>query len=185
MIAAKRWRALALTALALSVTGCTGDEGGSPLRVDERRGTVNGVGIGDGPAAMKRTFGETAAADPYREPASPLSVEIGEYEGPSHFGLGPPFYRYERVSFFAEGGRIVGFMVVGAAETASGLATGDELDRVRDVYPRARCGEAPRGEYGHYPACVVRLGPRRIVWFGGDPVSTIMVGVRELGDLAR
>jgi hypothetical protein len=118
VIATKRWRALALAVLVISVTGCTGDESGSPLRVDERRGTVNGVGIDDGPAAMKRTFGETAAADPDRERASPLSVDVGEYEGPSHFRLGPPFYRYERVSFFAEGGRIVGFMVVGDAGQA-------------------------------------------------------------------
>jgi hypothetical protein len=62
---------------------------------------------------------------------------------------------------------------------------GDELGGVRDVYPHARCRAAPRGEYGHYPACVVRLGPRRVVRFGGDPVSTIMVGVGELGDVAR
>jgi hypothetical protein len=185
VIAAVTWSALALAALGVSVTGCTGDESGQPLHVDERRGPVNGVGIDDGPAAMKRTFGEAAAADPYREPVSSLSVEVGEYEGPSHFGLGPPFYRYEHVSFFAEGGRIMGFMVVGDAETASGIPTDDELDRVRDVYPRAHRGDAPRGEYGHYPACVVRLDPRRVVWFGGDPVSTIMVGVGEFGDVAR
>jgi hypothetical protein len=174
-----------LGALALLLApGCAGDESGPPLRVDERRGTVNGVGVGDRVTAMKQTFGEKAAADPYREPAAPLWVEVGEYEGPSHFGLGPPFYRYEQVSFFAKQERIVGFMVVAPAETASGIATGDELDRVPDFYPRARCGEAPRGDYGHYPACVVRLGPRRFVWFGGDPVSTVMVGLHELGDVA-
>jgi hypothetical protein len=180
-------RSLALAAIAAlsAATGCAGDERSPSFRIDERRGTVNGVGIGDRVAVMERRFGAKQAADPYREPAGPLSVEVGEYEGPSHFGLGPPFYRYERVSFFAEGGRIVGFMVVAEAQTASAIATGDDLDRVREVYPHARCGEAPRGEYGHYPACVVRLGPRRVVWFGGDPVSTIMVGMRELGDVAR
>lgn len=166
-------------------TGCTGDGSRPALRIDDRRGTVNGVGIGDPVAAMERRFGEKQAADAYREPAVPLSVDVGESEGPSHFGLGPPVYRYEHMSFFAEDGRIVAFMVVGDAETTSGIAIGDDLDRVRDVYPRARCGEAPRGEYGHYPACVVRLGPRRVVWFGGDPVSTIMAGIRELGGVAR
>jgi hypothetical protein len=180
-------RSLALAALAaISVaTGCAGDERSPSLRIDERRGTVNGVGIGDPVTAMERGFGEKQAADAYREPVVPLSVDVGESEGPSHFGLGPPFYRYEQVSFFAEEDQIVGFMVVADAETASGIATGDDLDRVRDVYPRARCGEAPRGDYGHYPACVVRLGSRRVVWFGGDPVSTIMVGIRELGDVAE
>jgi hypothetical protein len=176
---------LALAALAalLVTAGCAGDESWT-LRVDERRGTVDGVGLGDGIAAMEQRFGEKRAADAYRESVVPLSVEVGESEGPSHFSLGPPFYRYERLSFFAEGGRIVGFMVVGPAKTASGIASGDDLDRVRDVYPQARCGQASRGEYEHYAACVVRLGPRRVVWFGGDPISTIMVGTGELGDVA-
>ena len=180
-------RPLALVAIAAlsAATGCTGGGSGPSLRIDELRGTVNGVGIGDPVAAMERGFGKKQAADAYREPAGPLSVEVGEYEGPSHFRLGPPFYRYKRLSFFVEGGQIVGFMVVADAEATSGIATGDGLDRVRDVYPNARCGEAPRGEYSHYPACVVRLGPRRVVWFGGDPVSTITVGVRELGDVTE
>jgi hypothetical protein len=169
---------VAAVVLVASASGCGVDEG-APLQVDERRGTVNGVGIGDGVATMRRSFGPKRAADT-DEPASPLSVDVGEYEGPSYFNLGPPFYRYEHVTFFVERGRIVGFMALGDAQAASGIATGDQLDKVKDAHPRARCGEAPSGEYGHYPACVIRLAPRRFIWFGGDPISTIMVGIRRL-----
>jgi hypothetical protein len=171
-------RSLLLSLAVVSVaSGCAGNR--PTLHVNERRGTIADVRIGNGLGAMLRNFGDKRPAD-HSEPASPLSVEIGDYEGPSYFKLGPPFYRYDRVTFFVERGRIVGFMAVGDVETASGIASDDDLDHVTDVYPHARCGEAPRGEYDHYPACAVQLSPQRFVWFGGDPISTIMVGIRKL-----
>jgi hypothetical protein len=110
-------------------------------------------------------------------------VGIKNYQGPTYFKLGPPLYRYRDVTFFTEDGRVVGFMAVGKTyTTASGVTIGDDLADARDAfrYPQLRCGEAALGDHGHFPACTGEIGWKRYVWFGGDPISNITVGIRPL-----
>lgn len=64
------------------------------------------------------------------------------------------------------------------ARTRSGVAVGDDLDRVRDQYTRVTCGEQIAGEASFgggtpkYRWCrTVVAGVH--VFFGGDPIASI------------
>ena len=155
--------------------------------IDEARGSYRGVALGDPPRAMHRIFGEKDPAGE-NEPVSPASLEVEHWTyGPWHipyggFGAGKvAHYRYANAVFAFDRGQLVWFETIerGAA-TSRGVAVGDPLERVESAYGDAICGTAAGGEYGEYPACVVKVRRKRYVWFGGDPVVSITVGAAPL-----
>jgi hypothetical protein len=188
---AARIAALALTGLLigiLSLAGCTtsdeAPEVGPPETiVDLERLTFRGVGIGDTEAEMKAVFGpsEPASLD---ESGAPLLYE----DTPGPYGMNPwpgniepRWFRYDEVVFYLAEGTIAVIEVADPdARVSGGVKMGDDLAAAEAAYG-LRCGTAAENtEYEPYPACAGRLGPRRHVWFGGDPIENITFGTVDL-----
>jgi hypothetical protein len=171
--------AIAAFVAVLALAGCESDQGatGNPGRIDVHAGTFAGVGIGDTPNRMHDVLGERAPASE-GEPAHPTGApEL--FDGPTAFGGGRPFFRYESVTYFVDRRGEIAYVMVTApgSRTERGVAIGDDLSAARRAYPELRCGTANEGsEYRTYPACAARVEPDRWVWFGGDPIANITLG---------
>jgi hypothetical protein len=177
--------AVAIAAL-LVLAGCGSDHSSgasSRLRIDERAGTVRGVGIGSSKPQIAARFGDYGR-HPQAYPIEPLdagsSGSGGPYSvntGPYHLGPGGPkaeqvTLRYRGASFFVLSGRAFGFMVTAeGAATERGVAVGDPLADAKRAYPELKCEGASAGETSAVQAasCHGRLSAHRFVWFGGDP----------------
>ena len=98
----------------------------------------------------------------------------------------PPIYRYERVAFGFHCGKLL-WLVTNepGAETSRGVAIGDPLADAAAAYPEAVCGTAGSEESGEYDACRVQLSPRRFIWFGGDPITTIELASVPFGGVTQ
>lgn len=178
--------ALAL-ALALVVAGC-GSAGessqsrnsGSDALINLYAGSYKGIGVDDTQDEMENVFGANTAAS-LDESGTPLEPE--ESYGPVGFNPWPgnekpQWFRYRHAAFFFARGEITVVMVTDPdAVTEGGVGIGDPLDAARDVYD-LRCGLAhENSEFGPpYRACAGKIGPRRFVWFGGDPIANVTVG---------
>lgn len=81
-------------------------------------------------------------------------------------------------------GRVNDLSVVAQqAQTRRDVGVGDGLAGARRAYPQLQCGTALEGsEYATYPVCTARLGPRRYIWFGEDPIDTIAMDVGPFDD---
>jgi hypothetical protein len=169
---------------ALTVGGCGKEATGDPGRIDVERGTFRGVGIGDTFARMQAVFGGRGRAT-YDERIDPEGAP--EYfEGPDYIPAAKPGFRYESVSFLTDNEGLITYVMVTAprSTTERGVAVGDDLDEARGTYPEVRCGTVNEGsDYTEYPACTGRVAVRRHVWFGGDPISNITIGVGALGGI--
>jgi hypothetical protein len=108
-----------------------------------------------------------------------------------HIG-GPPFIatpgssyetlRYPDASVVLSDGRAYGVVITDPeAETVEGVGVGDNLDLAEDRYSDLDCGIARAGEYRTFPYCGGRLGGSRWIWFGQDPIRSIVLTTTELG----
>jgi hypothetical protein len=92
-----------------------------------------------------------------------------------------PVYPDADFSFYK--GKVASFGVYGrGARTRRGARLGDPLSRIRTLY-RASChGEEDRGsEFGPIEAhCITKTAPGTYFYFGGDPVTTILVSSQPL-----
>lgn len=165
--------------VALIGAGCTlGDEDkaakpATSVLVDERAGSLLGVRFGDTEDEVRARLGEPT--DDYEG----VFPEGAQYTGPqfipnpaSDAGLPKPLH-YGDAAFLVS--RSVGVFAMitldGVARAKSGVAIGDELEKVREVYDRVECGEAVGGE---------AVGGGEIrgkvrVFFGEDPIDSIMI----------
>jgi hypothetical protein len=146
--------------------------------IDVVAGTYRGVPLGGVPADVHRELGLKEPAGE-EEPATPLRG--GSY-GPWHIAYADrpcpsPLYRYDYVVFGFNCGELLWVETTepGAA-TLEDVAVGDPLAVVQPAYADAVCGTAGGGEYEEYPACSMKVAPKRYVWFGGDPITTIAIG---------
>jgi hypothetical protein len=156
--------------------------------IDVTGGTYRGIPLGGAPDDVRAALGpqEPAVED---EPTTPRE---GESFGPWSIGsgsCGPDlalFLRYERVAFGFDCGELrwVETNEPGVG-TREGVAVGHPLAAVEPAYPEALCGTAGGGEYEEYPACSVKVAPKRYVWFGGDPIATIAIGAVPLEGVYR
>jgi len=171
-------RLVLLFLIVFALPGCGGKA--RPTFIDEVRGTYRGVGIGDTTAVVRRVFGEQRLSG-LDEPISPRKEDFVDIGGPTVIKLScPTKLRYEHVSFFVCDGRVYGFIVAqSGARTRRGVTIGDEHPKVRARYPQLTCGEAPF-EGGSYLYCGGRIGKRRWLWFGHDPVRSITVAAVPL-----
>ena len=129
----------------------------------------------------KDPAGEDEPATPLRgEACSPWSISYGDE--PCTTAL----YRYDYAAFGFNCGKLLWAETTepGAA-TVEDVAVGDPLSAVEPAYPGAVCGAAGGGEWEEYPACSLQVAPGRFVWFGGDPIATITIGVLELEGVCR
>lgn len=108
-----------------------------------------------------------------------------------HIG-GPPFIatpgfshetlRYPDASVLISDGRVYGLVITDPeAETSGGVGVGDNLGLAEDRYPELECGIARASEYRTFPYCGGRLRPGRWLWFGQDPIRSIVLTSSELG----
>jgi hypothetical protein len=167
-----------------------GDVGDAPERhrINEQTATYRGIGLGNSRRQVTAALGK---ADPFRnDPAAPLrrpdanlapafDCKTGQRRGP-HWG---ETLRYEQVTFIMDGGRVCDFIVTEAgAATNRGVAIGDQLEDSEAAYSDIKCGIANEGsEYPQFPYCAGYLGPRRFIWFGGDPIDTIQMNTERFG----
>ncbi len=149
---------LVLLAAMGGVVGCAGFGGDSaePVLLDEMRGLFRGVGIGSSSAEVRGRFGEPPAFEGFA-PLEPDTVK-GPYAFSVPNNATPTVMRYERAAFILADDRVYGFV------------TSDE-----GAMLRRKVG------VGDVRACTGRLTSRRYIWFGGDPISNITVGVSPLG----
>lgn len=175
--------------VALIGAGCTlGDEDNAAkpatsVLVDERAGSLLGVRFGDTEDEVRARLGEPT--DDYEgvfpegaEYTGPQFIPIPESDAgvaaqkPLHYG-DSAFLVSRTVGVFAM------ITLDGGARTKAGVAIGDELEKVREVYERVECGDAVGGEAigggetPTYPWCLVRGKVR--VFFGEDPIDSIMI----------
>jgi hypothetical protein len=119
------------------------------------------------------------------ESIAPLGEDFDGIGGPPFVatpGSGHETLRYRDVSVLVSDGRVYGLVITDdEAETIEGVGVGDNLGLTEDRYPDLDCGIARAGEYRTFPYCGGRLGPGRWIWFGQDPVRSIVLTTSELG----
>jgi hypothetical protein len=105
---------------------------------------------------------------------------------------GPPFIatpgsshetlRYPDASVLLSDGRVYGLVITDPeAETSENVGIGDNLGLAEDRYSGLDCGVARVGEYRTFPYCGGRLDAGRWIWFGQDPIRSIVLTTSELG----
>jgi hypothetical protein len=184
----------------LALTSC-GDESTAQdvpalQQIDERAGTVAGVGIGASKARVEARLGRyqrpataypTAPTDRNEEQtAGPWSVVTG----PHHLGPGGKrgeqvTLRYKGAALFVFRDRVFGFMIsAGNARTGRGVQVGDGLDAAKKAYPTVRCEGSSSSDTSATQAasCAGFLRKNRWIYFGGDPIRSITLMERGIDD---
>ena len=153
------------------------------LIIGERPGTFMALTLGD---PRERVIAELGTA-----PRSDGGTIAPIGENFDHIG-GPPFIatpgstheslRYRELTVLLSDDRVYGLVITNSeAETAEGVGIGDNLDLAADRYDGLDCGIARAGDYQTFPYCKGRLGPRRSIWFGQDPIRSIVLTSTDVG----
>jgi hypothetical protein len=157
------------------------DESGEVLIADDP-GSFRAVRLG---APRVRVIAELGSSTGSRGSSiAPIGEDF------DHIG-GPPFIatpgsrhetlRYRDTSVLLADDRVYGFVITDEdAETTAGVGVGDSLEVARDAYPSLDCGIARAGEYRTFPYCGGSLGLGRWIWFGQDPIRSIVLASTEL-----
>lgn len=187
-------RLLVVTAtVLLSFGGACGEEDASgrpaPTLIDPGAGTVNGVGLGDHRAAIRRELGP-ARTEGFMLPRLPDDVVLEDIGLPWTLDSLPGVRRTRVLTLFYDRMSVLVAPRMGAyaffvwrphARTTSGVRLGDSLTSAVRRHPGLRCGIRNRAsEYVPYPYCKGRLGDNYI-WFGQDPIRSITVSATPLG----
>jgi hypothetical protein len=174
------------------------------LTVDEKAGTVAGVGLGDSRARLERTFGPGKDTTDTGGVAVPRGADHDAIGSPNSYGFPRPCRRrpaggspsprsqgllslsYSYVAFELCDGRVYEFVTTGAgARTVEGVAIGRSLRAAKRAYPRLRCGTSTGDSTDPptplYPYCSGRVGPDRYLWFGQNPIRSIAIASVRLG----
>lgn len=173
------------------------------VKVDERAGSIRGVGLGSSGAHIAQVFGRAKDSTATGAAAEPIGADHDAIGGPNDYafpracrraptGPSPDFasqglstLRYRDAAFELCDNRAYEFIATAAAaRTSRGVATGQPLRAAKRAYPQLRCGEStgdttdpPRPAY---PYCAGRIAPHRYLWFGQDPIRSIAVATVAL-----
>jgi len=176
----------------LSLSCDSSQRSGGELAFDWKRGTYEGVRLGDRTAELRRVLGspvERGASQPF-EPIGEDFYEIGgltNFKSPATRGCRSSILRYRRRVFLTTGGRVTAWGTTDArAETPEGVGIGDGQALVERRYPDARCFVQNEGtEYATYPLCKVRVCAGRLLGFGGEPIRSIWLAAETKRALTR
>jgi hypothetical protein len=181
--------------LALAVVGLDAIRGpvdkhpADPIVVDWRRGTVEGVRLGDSEAKAISVLGQPERRG-HREPGVPIDEE--EVDGPVNYGS-PKIarriadysnLRYRRRVLGTIGGRVDEWGSIDPrAQTPEGVGVGDDPELVERRYNGVNCYTVNEGtEYEQYPLCKVRPCKGRLLAFGGDPIKSVwLIATAKIG----
>lgn len=188
---------IASGALVVGVLACgdsPGDQSGasSVVRVDERKGSVQGVTLGDSVAAVKRQLPGGVEEDAMTAKNVPLSGDVEELGLP--WIVAPPRglaasdrmrilrYRHLSITFAPPTAAYVIQIAIPGARTRAGVGIGERLDAAASAYPNMRCDVRNRNsEYVAYPYCTTKLEDGPYIWFGRDPIRSITLSSTPLG----
>ena len=151
--------------------------------IDLDTGTYRGVRFGSTLDEVTERFGRGVS----QGPATTLSNPQGNDGAPPVLGFGGTsraprgLRRYRNVVVFFAGRRVHTLLVDDPrAATAGGVAIGDPLDRVKEVYEDALCGTVDENtEYEPYPACYLKR-KGHYIWFGPDPIRSITLSIPRI-----
>jgi hypothetical protein len=157
------------------------DEPTEVLVFDWKRGTYQGVRLGDDTARLRRVLGRPQRRGP-NEPFEPIGEDFYDIGGLTNFGYPEveadgdyDTFRYRRRVFSTTGGTVTAWGTTDPrAQTPEGVGIGDERDLVGRRYASADCFTQNEGsEYPEYPICRVRVCAGRLLGFGGDPIKSL------------
>ena len=182
---------------AVSVVGDCGDgnqaeddsAGADKLIVDWRKGTYEGVRLGDSTARAIRVLGPPERRG-RNEPGVPIGDEDigGLLSGSPDIGRHLADFeslRYQGRVFGVTGGRVTDFGTTDdRAETPEGVGLADSRDLVRRRYRNADCFTQEAGSHGtDYPVCVVRVCKGRLLGFAEEPIKSIWLAAETKAGL--
>jgi hypothetical protein len=147
--------------------------------VDDGAGSYAGVRLDDPFGRIRDQLGGPPPPDQRPQPLD----EIGGY--PEFLPADTPGQpTYGDASFSLKGGRVASILVWGkGARTLRGVGNGDSLATAAEAYPGIRCSHSySNGEYVSTPRCEMKLGARRYLYFGGDPVFAIGLSTADFRD---
>jgi hypothetical protein len=153
--------------------------------VDERSGSYRGVALGTRRQETLDTLGPAPSWTP-NDSIAPLEedwVDIGAPNTIPSSGA-PDTLRYPHLSVLLDNGRVTAMVIAETgAESLGGVGVGDDLDDARKAYPGLACGDAAAGDAGAtFPYCSVKLGAKRWLRFGEDPVRSITIASLKLSN---
>jgi hypothetical protein len=159
----------------------------SVLTVDEQRGTVKSVTLGDSPASVRRMWGSPARGNvgaSFAGSAIPLGSDDdgGLPGGPSPRPVRPGdrfgALRYPGASAVYSSRHGVFLIIVTdrRARTLKGVSIGDTLADAQRTYPGLQCGHRDaRAEHSATDYCREHLPNGLWLWLGQDPIETISI----------
>jgi hypothetical protein len=160
-------------------------DAGATRRVDERSGSYRGVTLGETEAEVRDALGP-APSWTEDDSIAPLDEDWLDIGAPNHIPStgSPGTMRYPHVSVLLDDGRVTAIVIAETeAESLGGVGVGDDLGDVRRAYPGLRCGEAAAGDAGAtFPYCAGRVGAKRWLRFGKDPVESITIASLKLSN---
>jgi hypothetical protein len=172
-----------------ALAGCggsasTGTVATTAYRLDEQRGAFRGVTLGAPEHGVVERFGPDRGEP--EGPVGPLGDDSFERGTPGTFASSPDgpsptdrtvFLRYRGMSFGTNDRAVYVIMSsLPGTRTTKGPGVGDRLDAARRAYPELRCAEGTDAHGGAaFPYCGARLGNRRYLYFGGDPIGTVAI----------
>jgi hypothetical protein len=159
------------------------DEAGSrALLIEEGAGAYRGMVFGEGREVVMRSLGP---ARPSSGSIAPLGENFDEIGGPPFIdtpGVTHEVLRYAETTVLLTELGVYGYVITADdAETVAGVGIGDNLALAEDRYEKLECGIARQGEYRTFPYCGGMLGSGRWIWFGEDPIRSIVLTKTELG----
>jgi hypothetical protein len=153
--------------------------------VDERSGSYRGVTLGGTEDEVRDALGP-APSWTENDSIAPLAEDWIEIGAPNHIPStgSPGALRYPHVSVLLDDGRVTAIVIAETeAQSLGGVGVDDDLDDVRRAYPGLRCDEAAAGDAGAtFPYCAGRVGAKRWLRFGEDPVESITIASLKLSN---
>jgi hypothetical protein len=158
------------------------DDAGDLLIGDEA-GRFRNVSLGDSRTRVTEELGAALRVD--GGTIAPVGEDFDDIGGPPFIatpGTTHESLRYRDLTVLLSNGRVYGLLVTNPqADTTQGVGIGDNLALAEERYSSLDCGIVEVDDYRRFPYCGGRIGRGRWIWFGQDPIRSIVVASSEIG----